>query len=141
MAGDFLAAERAIRERLQDVEGIQAVYGAEDAQSMEERAQRTPCVHVIYAGAEPVETHGRGDVVRFGQTWTLVLSVRHLGRDPGNAREAAGELLYQIIRTVSGWKPGREFTAMVPVRSTLRTDYGGGFAYLPVSFQTTMTIR
>lgn len=142
MSEDFLAPESLIRARIKDrVPGVAAIYHAADAAGLQEQAQRTPAVHVLYGGASPQAARNDHAAVRIRQTWTLVVAVRQSNpTDPSQARGTAGQIISAIIAALQGWRPSDDFSPLTLTTSPVRQDYGGGFAYLPLAFTTDVTI-
>ncbi|MFW5920923.1 MAG: phage tail terminator protein [Polyangiales bacterium] len=143
---DYLAAEGLLVERLREeltTVPERHVLTAPDLAEVDEQQQFTPAVHVIYAGDEVVESDdaragdGGEQIVR--QRWYTVAAVRNV-REPragAGAREAAGEILAEILPTLAGWVPGAGYGPLVR-RQAPEAAYSHGYFYVPLLWSTTI---
>lgn len=139
MAANYLAAEALLIERLHaTVSGVRKIYSAAELAGVEEQAQTTPALHVVYSGdvLDDSAARGRGQVV--AQEWLVVTAVRNARDQQGGvaAREDAGPLLTQVIEALSGWSPGPGFDPLRRINAPRPAYRPGGYAYFPLGFST-----
>ena len=137
MIENYLAAEQAIIARLESqLEGV-TVKTAADVDGMQEDAQKTPAVYVVYDGDVPGETAGneRAQIVK--QRWLAIVTVRNRRqiRAGSKTRENAGPILSSVIGALSGWKPDPGPFGEMQRIGALSPDYSAGFGYFPLAFE------
>ena len=113
-----------------------------DMTAVDERAQVTPALHVIFAG-EHVAPPPRGAIEQMAtQQWVVVVAVRSAEQilTGAAARAAAGPLVAAVNAALIGWTPGPEYDPMIRTGG-LRTSYRAGFLYYPQAFACTFPIR
>lgn len=142
MAGDFLAAEGLIIERLKQKLGdqVRKVAGAPDLDGVRSASQVTPAVYVIYGGYRPDRNNGP-DMVELTQRWLVVVTVRNV-RDSVSGegvREDAGGLAYAAMTALMGWRP-TDHTPLI-LEAAPPPGIDKGYGYFPFVFSTRRTIR
>jgi hypothetical protein len=113
-----------------------------DMAAVDERAQITPALHLIFAG-EHVAEPPRGAIQQLAtQQWVVIVAVRSAEEilTGAAARAAAGPLVAAVNEALIGWTPGPEYDPMVRTGG-LRTTYRHGFLYYPQAFACTFPIR
>lgn len=142
ISDNFLAPEAAIVQRLQDTVQAELVGTARDMEQIDERAQRTPAVYVLFDGLQPQETAGSGQVQRIEQTWMVVGAVRNIEDQAGGsaAREDAGRLLSQILAALQGYKPHPDLGRLA-LQASGQPEHNAGFMYIPTTWTASTTTR
>ncbi|MDX1464122.1 MAG: hypothetical protein R3215_00285 [Halomonas sp.] len=145
---DYLVAEGLILARLEtelaDLAGLKVLSTA-DLAGVDEGAQHTPALHVVYMGdavpgGEQVD-QGNYHVLR--QRWMVVAAVRNARQQrSGQATRAeAGPLLSRVIQALSGWRPGEGLGSLTRVSAPRPAFTPGGFGYFPLQFETVLMTR
>ena len=141
MIDNYLKIEGLLKEKLRDcVSDAKAVYSVSDLAAIQEKAQVTPALHVLYSGdqlpgADGNQTGtGRGQMVF--QRWMVVIAVRNVRDVQGGegVRESAGALISSVIKAVQGWNPSCEFRNFKRV-SAPTPVFNAGFGYFPLAFE------
>lgn len=109
------------------------VLTAPDIVDVKERAQRTPAVHLIYAGysvAEDLRT-----AWKLEHTWYAVVVVRNVATQLSGAaaRAEAGPLIARVINALGGASvPGA--SSVLALTTPPRAWYVAGLQHLPTAF-------
>lgn len=147
MITDYLSAEPLIVDRLRlQVAAVPDpnVMTAADLSGVEQRAQHTPALHIIYDGDEPAGESGQseaGDAQVIWQRWLVVVAVRNVRDTTGGAgaRAMAGPLLVSVIQALAGWRPSVDHSPMIR-SSAPRPVFDAGFAYYPQLYRTAIVL-
>lgn len=134
MAANLMAAEALIVARLRaELEAGMHVITAQDLGKVSERAQRTPAVHVVYAGPDITDD---GTMVEIVETWYTVVAVRQVADQVGGqgAREDAAPLLNAVWEALFGWVPGAGYKELQPITPPA-AGYTDGFGYYPLAWR------
>jgi hypothetical protein len=102
-----------------------------------------PSVYVIPGPAEVEGDPNDGGVQIEYQTWQVVVCVGHIEDtatdDSATTAKAAGEILFQVMRALVGWRPASGFMPMA-YRGREEPYYEPGYAEFPALFQTGLVI-
>lgn len=140
MIADYLAAEDAIRQRLEaEVTAARAVLASAELASMQERGQITPALHVIYGGDTVPTGPGQVDDGRYHvihQRWLVIVAVRSArGQQTGTgARDEAGPLMTAVMQALAGWRPLPELGTLRRASAPGPAYSPGGYAYFPTAW-------
>ncbi len=113
-----------------------------DMTAIDERAQVTPALHLVFAGEHASEPP-RGAIQQIAtQQWIVIVAVRSAEDilTGAGARAAAGPLVEAVNQALIGWVPGPEYEPMFRTGG-LRTTYRKGFLYYPQAFACTFPIN
>lgn len=118
------------------------VLSAADMASIEESAQITPCVYVIYAGHTPLKSYANGVIQDIEQRWIVVITTRNARAtvDGKAVREDAEPIINAVIEALMGFKPDPSGSAL-SLSSSEAPVYRTGFGYFPFSFTRRRTFR
>ncbi|WP_432460797.1 phage tail terminator protein [Agarivorans sp. QJM3NY_25] len=130
---NYLAAEAALAERLQQLTTLRKVYLSTNMDALNERNQAAPCAHVLYAGDQLPNNAQGGQLSKVKQTWLVVVAVR-LGPDS----QQTGQLIDQVLKKIMGHKADG-FSPFVRCNTNAKPRVNAGFAYYPLAFTTTFT--
>lgn len=137
---DFMLAEPLIVERLKErVPSLASVESFGELGDRPEQQQRTPSALVGLENFTVDEVRGNGERARYQQTWNVILVVRNARaqRSPEIAREEAGPLVAEVLRTLQGVKLDDALTPLIPASSPFAPTYSaGGLFYAPLAFTT-----
>lgn len=133
-ANDLTAPEQLIVDRLTAELGteVKVIQASPDIDTVAQRVQIAPAIHVIYAGYDIGREQGDGirtEVELLFAVLTVVKQVR------GSA-SAAGPLMAKIITALAGWSPGPGFRRLHLVNAGFQAIYEPGMATLPLAFTT-----
>lgn len=128
LADDFLVAEQALLNVLEKVDGVVKTYSTADVAEMEERAQKTPAVHVIYGGYEMASSSNNGVMNRINQDWHILLAVKLKDR-----KQKPGQLISNIMERLKDTVS--DLGVLQQVSPKLKPSVSDGFAYYPMTFQ------
>jgi hypothetical protein len=133
MSGNYLAAESLLIAHLrQQAPEVRAVLSAADLSGVDESAQQTPALHVLYDGDAPGDEAGDGHSQEALQRWMVVIAVREL-RGPGLERERAGQIIAQVLSALGERRPDAlSGLRRIAGPGPLRTE--GGYAYYPLLY-------
>ena len=141
---NFLSAEPLLIDRLTAELGTEAetVGSITDMQEVEEQAQRTPAVYVIFDGYRPGEAIPSGTAQKLIQQWLVVAAVRNVAavHTGAEVREDAGALIAKIIPALQGHRlsPDHSLLRMASAPSAVHRD---GFSYIPTAWETTVVTK
>ncbi|ACL71489.1 conserved hypothetical protein [Thioalkalivibrio sulfidiphilus HL-EbGr7] len=143
MTGHFLALEPLIEARLKAhlPAGVHVLTAA-DLAGVEERAQVTPAVHLIYRGYRPTQDQGQGKIQEIEQIWWTVVAVRSARDIKGGSgtREQAGPIIDAVLEALMGWRPIEGYLPL-KLAPSAAPAYRAGFAYHPLGWTTRTTKR
>lgn len=128
LGDDFLVAEQALLDVLEKVDGVVKTYSTADISEMEERAQKTPAVHVIYGGYEMASSSNNFVMNRISQDWHVVLAVKLKDR-----KQKPGQLISNIMERLKDTVS--DLGVLAQVSPKLKPSVSDGFAYYPMTFQ------
>lgn len=135
----ILDIENAIVARLeQEIGSLAKVTTANELADLEERAQITPAVHVIYGGYTPTNQAGQGAAQEIETRWIIVIAIRTARRD--GATDKADPIIDTAFKALAGWKP-KTGSRPMQLRSGPQAAHSNGFAYYPLAFATRETLR
>jgi len=136
----FLDIEQGIIALLQPAVPAPAkVMRAADLAGIDEQAQFTPAVHVIYAGYRPTRDLGGGTIAEIETRWFIVIAVRN-ARGNVDTHEDAEPLLTAAFTALAGQKPTQDARPLT-LSGGPQPSYNAGFAYYPLVFTTRQTLR
>lgn len=136
---NIFAIEQPLLDRLRqalpsEVQVLTAPY-LEDLRDLQQRARRVPAVFVMYVDGVPVG-QGASFALRLVQRWSLVVATLNradvLSGAP--ARQQAGELAWQVIGLLHGWRPDPQTRPMQCQRILSPIYLDGGLQLLPLVF-------
>lgn len=137
-SNDWMALEPRIAELINAaVEGLSPkvhVMAASDLASVQEGAQHTPAIHLIYGGYRVAE--GQINRWRLVHTWYVVAADRNVAaiRSGQAARRSAGSLLSLVTaRLANAAVQGASSTLQLVSPPSAR--YQNGFQYIPSAFE------
>lgn len=136
-ANNFMALEQPLLQLLRDaVQGRKPavhVLSAADLAEVKEAAQKTPALHLIYAGFAVVED--MGTAWRLEHTWYAVAAVRNVAavRSGQAARQEAGPLVTLAVAALAGSKPAGATKALKLITPP-KPRYTAGYQYIPSAF-------
>ena len=137
-SNDWMALEPRLMELIKAaVEGISPkvhVMNAADLASVQEAAQHTPAIHLIYGGYRVAE--GQLNRWRLVHTWLVVAADRNVAviRSGQAARRSAGSLLALVTaRLASAAVEGASTPLQLVTPPSAR--YQNGFQYIPSAFE------
>lgn len=145
MSLNLLAAEADIVARLTAKLADQMpkvhVLTAADVAGVLQEQQLTPAVHVVYSTSKVTEARYDGKTARMAQTWLAVVVTRNARNlvSGSDARNETGELAGAVFVALAGHKPASCSKPLIPVTPP-GGGYSGGFAYLPLAFETEIVI-
>lgn len=134
----FIEVGDAIIERLNEQIPDIPVYTAEQLSELEERAQTTPALHVIYSGFRPTRDVANGLIQEIETLWTVVVAVRSARRR--GVSEKAAPIFNAAVQALAGWKPAQGITAL-KLSSSPGAAHNPGFSYYPIQFTVQQTVR
>lgn len=145
---DYLAAEALIVARLQealaDLPRLKVLTVA-DLAGVQQQAQHTPAVQVLYAGDQVPggAATDRGNYHALRQRWMAVVAVRSVRRQASGqaAREQAGPILSRTLQALAGWRPGQGYGPLVRINAPAPVFRPGGYGYFPLQFETVIVTQ
>lgn len=108
MPSNYFALESIIKDRLQDIESIHAVYTPFSVDDMLESTAVAPSISVIYVDDRVGESAGNGSASIVYQQWLVVLCVEEAGsqlEDTTQIRNAASPMILEILKRMQGFNP------------------------------------
>jgi hypothetical protein len=148
LSTDYLAAGALIEARIRArvpvkrVEELATLYDMLDSDSLDALTSGLlPAAFVGYDGDQPGDVTEDGRMQVVGQRWLVVLVVanaRNADTGRGVAR-AAGPLLLDLVRALTGWQPEgfSELIRQVPPRP----GYRAGVGFYPLTFFTAAVVE
>lgn len=131
LSNDYLIAGDAIKAMLADVPKVRAVYAQNELGDVDEKAQVTPALHVLYQGDTLPETAQGGNSQQIKQTWLVVIACRL------SIHETPGELIANVLRHICGKTHdinGQKIGPFVRVVTPVKPKYTVSHAYFPLAF-------
>ena len=138
MRSRFLGLEPLITERLKAaVAGLSPavhVLAAPDLAGVKESMQKTPAIHVLFAGYRPGPEATPG-IATIEQQWVTVIAVRNVSQTAqgGAARMDAGPLADLVVEQLEGHRFSG-FKAL-HIGAAPQPGYSAGFFYLPIGWK------
>ncbi|ENV09544.1 hypothetical protein F966_02202 [Acinetobacter higginsii] len=108
MPDNYFALETIIKERLQGIDSIQAIYTPFSVDDMLECTAVTPSISIIYVDDRVGESAGNGSASVVYQQWLVVLCVEEAGsqlEDTTLIRYAASPMIVEILKRMQGFNP------------------------------------
>ncbi len=108
MPSNYFALEPIIKEHLQDIESIQAVYTPFSVDDMLQATAVAPSISIIYVDDRVGESAGNGSASIVYQQWLIVLCVEEAGsqlEDTTQIRNAASPMILEILKRMQGFNP------------------------------------
>lgn len=108
MPSNYFALEPIIKEHLQDIESIQAVYTPFSVDDMLQATAVAPSISIIYVDDRIGESAGNGAASVVYQQWLVVLCVEEAGsqlEDTTLIRNAASPMIVEILKRMQGFNP------------------------------------
>ncbi|MCH7294091.1 phage tail terminator protein [Acinetobacter higginsii] len=108
MPDNYFALEMIIKERLQNIDSIQAIYTPFSVDDMLECTAVTPSISIIYVDDRVGESAGNGSASVVYQQWLVVLCVEEAGsqlEDTTLIRNAASPMIVEILKRMQGFNP------------------------------------
>lgn len=145
---NYLAAESLILSRLKDrIAGVpqRDIAAAADLADVTEKQQRPKAIYVQYfddalVAGDKGKTFA-GQAVAVDQLWLVVVMVRNVSDTSGSqAREDAGPIVLEVLRSLQGFIPSSEHGALQRRNSPYRTTFRNGFCYVPMLFATRVSV-
>lgn len=146
MSGEFLAPEAALITRLEEkltaASNAARVFTAAQMATIEERAQITPALYIVFEGYTPTQDVNGGRVQQIEQSWTITVAVRNAsGQGTGSGvRAAAVPLIELVLAALCGWKPDPAFSGMA-LADGPGPLFSEGYGYFPLRFTTRTHVR
>ncbi|MCH4295570.1 hypothetical protein MJ923_14775 [Shewanella sp. 3B26] len=128
---DYLIAGDALKSLLADVPGVRKVYAQNELGDVDERAQVTPALHVLYQGDTLPDSAQGGTNVQVKQTWLVVVACRL------SLHETPGKLIAGVLKAVAGKTATLENQTLGPflrVPAAVKPRYTQSHAYFPLAF-------
>lgn len=108
MPDNYFALEEIIKERLQDIVSIQAIYTPFSVEDMLECTMVAPSISIIYVDDRVGESVGNGSASVVYQQWLVVLCVEEASSQLGDTtliRNAASPMIIEILKRMQGFNP------------------------------------
>lgn len=108
MPDNYFALEEIIKERLQDIDSIQAIYTPFSVEDMLECTMVAPSISIIYVDDRVGESVGNGAASVVYQQWLVVLCVEEAGsqlEDTTLIRNGASPIIMEILKRMQGFSP------------------------------------
>ncbi|UTO20598.1 hypothetical protein NGC85_05820 [Acinetobacter sp. Z1] len=108
MTDNYFALEEIIKERLQDIDSIQAIYTPFSVEDMLECTMVAPSISIIYVDDRVGESVGNGAASVVYQQWLIVLCVEEAGsqiEDTTLIRNAASPMIVEVLKRMQGFNP------------------------------------
>lgn len=121
-----------LREQLADRPNVHILTAA-DLAKIDEKAQHTPAVHIVFNGLSVADEDFQVEVV---EHWLTVVAVRNVGDTVAGqrARAEASPLMKAVWDALYGWRPdGTQIKALRPVTPPT-PGYSIGFGYYPLAW-------
>ncbi len=134
----FLSAEDELVARLNEKVSAR-IYSADELSSIEERAQVSPSVHVIYDGYTPTQEIANGAIQQVEHRWLIIIAVKSV-KDTKSQRDKASPLIDETLEAMLGHQPTTELDAL-RMADAPAPVYTANFAYFPLAFTARATYR
>ncbi|MDH0562204.1 phage tail terminator protein [Acinetobacter courvalinii] len=108
MPDNYFGLETIIKERLQGIDSIQAIYTPFSVDDMMECTAVAPSISVIYVDDRVGDSAGNGSASVVYQQWLVVLCVEEAGsqlEDTTLIRNAASPMIIEILKRMQGFNP------------------------------------
>lgn len=139
----MLGLEPLLRERLREVTGLAAIYGAPELDDIDARYE-TPAAYVVWDGYKVIETASNGRAARVATRWHVVVTVRN-PLDPADgapARADAAPLVQAVLGKLLGWAPGHPYGPLVLADAGEMTPvYRGSRLKFPIAVTSEVVLR
>jgi hypothetical protein len=131
LSDDYLIAGEALKALLSDTADVRAVYTQNELGDVDEHAQVTPSLHVLYQGETFPDTAQGGNSQQIKQIWLVVIACRlSIHERPGKLISATIHKLAGKTHTINGQTLG----PFVRVATPVRPKYTKSHAYFPLAF-------
>lgn len=128
---DYLVAGDELKKLLEGIEGVRAIYSQNELGDVEEKAQHTPALHVLYQGDSLPDTAQGGTTQQLKQVWVVVIACRL------SIHEHPGKLITHVIKRLAGKTSqvdGKTMGPWVRVPTPLKPRYTQSHGYYPLAF-------
>jgi hypothetical protein len=135
---NYFEAEASIIARVSEfAPELAAIYTPFVIGDITEASQKSPSVHVIFAGEDVIsDDAGRGSRKPVDQKWLIVLALRNAKAQLAHTesiRNDAGVIIPKLLNALSGWKPTENMRELVRKQAPT-PGYSSSFAYFPLMF-------
>lgn len=140
---NFYSAETPIIDRLKDRLGLSNIYSQSDFEVFKKHPQPDEGVAVFYRDFRVQDADDEVFDLLLFQRWLVVPFTRNLREmlTGEGARDAVGELLLRVIKTLNGWRPTAEHGPLLLSAPGAPRQYRDGIAYAPAQFETLIRIE
>lgn len=131
LSDDYLVVGDALKSLLSAVPEVRKVYAQNELGDVDERAQVTPALHVLYQGDTLPDTAQGGTNTQIKQTWLVVVACRL------SLHETPGKLIADVLKAVAGKTVTLENQTLGPflrVATQAKPRYTQSHAYFPLAF-------
>lgn len=139
----MLGLEPLLRERLREVTGLAAIYGAPELADLDSRYE-TPAAYVVWDGYKVIEASSNGRAARVSTRWHVVVTVRN-PLDPADgapARADAAPLVQAVLGKLLGWSPGFPYGPLVLADAgEIQPTYRGARLKFPIAVTSEVVVR
>ena len=139
---DFFAIRAEIAEKLKEISVFKQIYTPLNSVKVAEMSQVTPSAHINFVRITPNATAGKGSITLIGQQWAVTVACRNAQsqmNDGDAVTDEAGDLLEDVIRLLSGWKPPSSRDALMLV--DVKEGFSPSFCYLTAVFSSSKFIQ
>lgn len=139
----MLGLEPLLRERLREVTGLAAIYGAPELVDIDARYE-TPAAYVVWDGYKVIEAASTGRAARVATRWHVVVTVRNPlnPADGAPARADAAPLVKAVLGKLLGWAPGYPYGPLVLADAgDLTPGYRGSRLKFPIAVTSEVVLR
>lgn len=118
------------------------VFTAADLDGVNQAAQFTPALHIVFDGYTPTRDTGDGRVQELELRWLVVAAVRNAreARTGGPARADAVALIATALTALLGFRPAPDHSAL-RLATAPPPGFSAGYHYLPLAFTCRTTRR
>lgn len=139
------ALESALIARLQSgLSGqVQRIYSAAEIAQVQEQAQLSPAVSVLYDGMRPITDLANGSIQQIAFRFLVVAIARNATQTQvsAGARADGSGLLDAILESLLGFRPAAGCSGLELQQAPPAIFTQAGFAYYPLAFETRRTYR
>lgn len=139
MPNNYFALEPIIKEHLQDIDLIQAIYTPFSVDDMLQATAVAPSISIIYVDDRIGESAGNGAASVVYQQWLVVLCVEDAGsqlEDTTLIRNAASPMIIEILKRMQGFNPeAAGFKQFKRANAGIQHMSAAGKLWLPYLFE------
>lgn len=139
MPNNYFALEPIIKEQLQNIDSIKAIYTPFSVEDMMECTVVAPSISIIYVDDRVGESAGNGSASVVYQQWLVVLCVEEAGsqlEDTTLIRNAASPMIVEILKRMQGFNPQLEgFKQFKRANAGVQHMSAAGKLWLPYLFE------